>query len=154
MSDSLRPPWTTAYQASLSFTISQSLLKFMSIDITHWYHVHRCYHPATSSPSSPPPPAFSLFPASFLMSRLFISGGQSIGALVSVLPMNIQGWFLLGLTGLISLQPKGLSRVFSSTTVQKRQFFSPQSSLSYNSHIRTWLLEKPWLWLYGPLSAK
>ena len=105
--------------------------------------------------SSPSPPAFILFPASgsFLMSQFFISGGQSIGALVSVPPMNIQGWFLLGLTGLISLQSTGLSRVFSSTAVQKHQF-GTQSSLWYNSHICTRLLEKPRLWLYRPLSEK
>ena len=80
---------------------------------------------------------------SFPMSRLFISGGQSIGALVSVFPINIQGWFPLGLTGLISLQSKGLSRVISSTTVQKYQFFVTQPSLWFNSYIQTWLLEKP-----------
>ena len=61
--------------------------------------------------------------------------------------MNIQDWFPLGLTGLISLLSKGLSRVFSSTTVQKHQFFSAQLSLWSNSHIHTWLLGKPWLWL-------
>ena len=86
------------------------------------------------------------FPASgsFSMSWLFASGGQSIGAsaLASVLPMNIQGWFPLRLTGLISLQSKGLSRVFSNTTVQKHQFFSTQSSLWSKSHICTWLLKK------------
>ena len=77
------------------------------------------------------------------MSWLFTSGGQSIGASASasVLPMNIQGWFPLELTGLISLQSKGLSRVFSNTTVQKHLFFSTQSSVWSNSHIRTWLLE-------------
>ena len=78
------------------------------------------------------------FPASgsFLMSQFFTSGGQSIGvsASASVLPMNIQAWFPLELTGLISLQPKGLSRVFSSTTVQKHQFFGPLLSLWSNSH--------------------
>ena len=75
---------------------------------------------------------------------LFQSGGQSIGASysASVLPMNIQGWFPLGLTVLISLQSKGLSRVFSSTIVKKHQFFSAQPSLWSNSHIHTWLLEK------------
>ena len=95
------------------------------------------------------------FPASesVPMSWLFASGGQSIGASASVLPMNIQDWFPLGLTGLISLQSKGLSRVLSSTTVQKHQFFSAQISLWSNSHIHTWLLEKP-LWLCRPLSAK
>ena len=87
------------------------------------------------------------FPASgsFPMSCLFASGGQSIGdsASASVLPMNIQGRFPLGLTGLISLQSKGHSRVFSNTTVQKHQFFGTQPSLWSNSHIHTWLLEKP-----------
>ena len=68
--------------------------------------------------------------------------------------MSIQGWFPLGLTGLISLLSKGLSRVFSSTTVQKHQFFGAQPSLQSNSHTHTWLLENPQLWLYGPLSAK
>ena len=67
---------------------------------------------------------------------------------------NIQGWFSLGLTDLISLQPKRLSRVFSSATVWKHQFFGTQPSLRPNSHICTWLLEKPELWLHGPLSAK
>ena len=79
------------------------------------------------------------FPASgsFLMSWLFVSGGQSTEASdsASVLPMNIQGWFPLGLTGLISLLSKGLSRVFSSTTVQKHQLFTTQPSLWSNSHI-------------------
>ena len=91
------------------------------------------------------------FPASgsFPVSRLFASGGQSIStsASSSVLPVSIQGWFPLGLTGLISLQSKGLSKVFSSSTVQKHQFFSIQPSLKSNSHICTWLLERPQLWL-------
>ena len=94
-------------------------------------------------------PFFSLpqsFPASesFLISQLFTSGGQNIGASASasVFPMNIQGWCPLGLIGLISLLSKGLSRVFSNTTVQKHQFFGAQSSLWSNSHIHTWLLEK------------
>ena len=87
------------------------------------------------------------FPASgsFPVSQLVTSCGQSIGALLSasVFPMNIQGWFPLGLTALILLQSKVLSRVISSTTVQKHQCFSFQSSLWSNSHIHTWLLEKP-----------
>ena len=87
------------------------------------------------------------FPASgfFSMSQLFSSGGQSIGvsASTSVLPMNIQDWFPLGWTGLVSLQSKGLSRVFSNTTVQRHQFFSSQLSLWSSSHIHTWLLKKP-----------
>ena len=87
------------------------------------------------------------FPASgsFQISQLFTSGGQSIGvsASTSVLPMNIQDWFPLGWTGQISLQSNGLSRVFSNTTVQKHQFFGAQLPLQSNSHIHTWLLEKP-----------
>ena len=85
------------------------------------------------------------FPASgsFPMSRLFPLGGQSIGASASasVLPINIYSWFSLGLTGLISLQSKGLSRVFS-TTVRRHQFFGTQSFLLSSSHICTWLLEE------------
>ena len=87
------------------------------------------------------------FPASesFPVSQFFTSGGQSIGisASASVLPMNTQDWSLLGWTGFISLQSKGLSRVFSNTTVQKHQFFGVQLSLQSNSHINTWPLEKP-----------
>ena len=87
------------------------------------------------------------FPASvsFLMSQLFASGDQSIGALASaaVFSMSIQGWFPLGLTGLISLQFKGLSKVLSSTTVWKHWFFGSPSSLWSHSHIHTRLLEKP-----------
>ena len=80
----------------------------------------------------------------FPVSQLFVSGGQSIGAsaLASVLPVDIQGWFPLALTGLISLLSKRLSRVFSSTTVWKHQFFGTQPSLWSNPHIQTWLLEK------------
>ena len=82
---------------------------------------------------------------SFPMGQFFASGGQSIGASASasVLPMNIQDWFPLKWTGLISLLSKGLSRVFSNTTVQKHQFFSAQLSLLSNSYIHAWLLEKP-----------
>ena len=98
------------------------------------------------------------FPASgsFPVGQLFTSGGQNIGASVSasVLPFNIQILFPLGLTGLISLFSKGLPRVFSSTRVQKHQFFSAHPSLWCNSHIHTWLLEKQYLWLDEPLSAK
>ena len=98
------------------------------------------------------------FPASgsFPVCWLFTSGGRSIGvsASASILPMNIQGWFLLGLTGLISLQSKEFSRVFSITTVRKHPFFGTQSSLWSNSHIHTWLVEKSYLWLDRPLSAK
>ena len=87
------------------------------------------------------------FPASgsLQISKLLTSGGQSIGASAStsVLPMNTQDWSPLGWAGWISLQSKGLSRVFSNTSVQKHQFFGTQLSSQSNSHIRTWLLEKP-----------
>ena len=78
------------------------------------------------------------------MRQLFASGGRSIGASASasILPMNIQDWFSLGLIGLISLQSKGLSRVFSNTTIRKHQFFSDQPFLRSSSHICTWLLKK------------
>ena len=90
------------------------------------------------------------------MSQFFTSGGQSIwvSASASVLPMNIQDRFPLGWTGLISLVSKGLSRVFSSPTVQKHQFFSAQPSSQSNSHIHTGLLEKPQLLQYGPYLSK
>ena len=104
-------------------------------------------HPTISSSVNPFSSHLQSFPASgsFQMSQLFISGGQSIGvsASTSVLPMNIQDWFPLGWTGWISLQCKGLSRVFSNTTVEKHQFFSTQLCSQSNSHILTWLLEKP-----------
>ena len=92
-------------------------------------------------------PHLQSFPAleSFQMRQFFTSGGQSIrvAASASVLSMNIQDWFPLGLTGLISFHAKGLSRVFSNTTVQKHQFFGAQLSSHSNSHIHTWPLEKP-----------
>ena len=92
----------------------------------------------------------------FQMSQLFASGGQSIGvsASTSVLPVNNQDWSPLGWTGWISLQSKGLSRVFSNTTVQKHQFFGGQLSSQSNSHIHTWPLVKPQPWLDGPLLTK
>ena len=114
-------------------------------------------HPNISSSVVPFSSCLQSFPASgsFPMSRLFTSGGQSIvaSALPSVLPMNVRDWFPLELTGLISLQSRGLSRVFSNITVQKHQFLDAQP-LWPNCHIHTWLLEKPQLWLYRPLLAK
>ena len=113
-------------------------------------------HPAISS-SVIPYSYLQSFPAgSFPVSWLFASGGQSIGtsASASVLPVNIPDWFPLGLTDLISLLSKGLWRVFSTTTIWRHQFFSAQPSLWCNSHIHTWLQEKPELWLYGSLPAK
>ena len=109
-------------------------------------HLHRVSDAIQlSHPLSSPSPLPSIFPSIrvFPMSQFFASGSQRIGASASssVLPMNIRDWFPLGLTGLI-LQSKGLSRVFSNTTVQKYQFFGAQLSLWSNSHIHTWLLKK------------
>ena len=134
-----KTPWTAASQASLSFTISQRLLKLMSIEsVMTWKHL-----PSVVLFSS----CLQSFPASgsFPMSQFFPSGDQSIGtsASASVFSMNIQDRFPLGLTSLIPLQSKGLPRVFSNTIVQKHQFLNAQLSLWSNSHIHTWLLEKP-----------
>ena len=128
-------PWTAACQAYLSFTIFWSLLKLMSIESAILSNHFILCHPLLLWPVS----------GSFPMSQLFMSGGQNIGTLTSaqVLPKNIQGWFPLRLTGLIFLLSKELSRVFSSTIVQKHQSFGIQPSLWSNSHIYTWLLEKP-----------
>ena len=132
-------PWTTAHQASLSITNSRSLPKPTSIvSVMPSNHLILC-RPFSSCHRS--------FQASgsFPMSQLSTSGGQSTGvsASTSVPPMNTQDWTPLGWTGWVSLQSKGLSRVFSNTTVQKHQFFGAQLSLQSNSHIHTWLLEKP-----------
>ena len=123
-------PWTAAHRASLSFTTSWSLLKLMSVESIMPSSVV-----SFSCPQSCP--ASGSFPKCW-----DTSSGQSIGASASVLPMNIQGWFPLGLTDLISLQSKGLSRVFSSPTVQRHQFFVAKPSLWSSSHIHIWLLEK------------
>ena len=146
MSDSLPTPWTVAHSTPLSFTLSQTWLKFMSIEsVMLSNHLIPCHPLLLLS---------SILPRLRIGGLSIASGGQSIGASASpsVLPMNIQGWFPLGLTGLISLQSKRLSRVFSNTTIWKHEFFSAQSSLWSNSHIHIWLLEKPYLWLDGPLS--
>ena len=118
-------------------TISWSLLRFMSIELVMLSnHLIFC-QPLLLLPS--------IFPSisSFPVSWLFTSGGQIIGASALVLPMKIQDWFPLGLTGLISLLSKGLSTVCSNTIVGKHQFFSAQPFLWSNSHNYTWLLEKP-----------
>ena len=118
-------PWTTAQQASLSPTPAACS---NSCPLSQWFHS------TISSSVVPFCSCLQSFAASgcFPMSQFFSSGGQSIGvsASASDLPMNIQDWFPLGLTGLISLQSKGLSRVFSNTTVQKHQFFGTQLSYS------------------------
>ena len=120
-------PWTAAGLASLSFTSSQSLLRLMSMSLESMMpsnHFILCVSFASCLKS------FSAS-GSFQTNRFFTSGGQSIGVSVSVsvLPMNIQDWFPLGWTGWLSLQFKGLSRVFSNTTVQKHQFFCAKLSL-------------------------
>ena len=126
-------------QASLSITNSQSLQKLMSIKLVMpSSHLILC-RPLLLLPSIPP--ASECFP----MSQHFAWGGQSTGAsaLASFLPKNTQDWSPLELTGWISLQSKGLSRVFSNTTVQKHQYSGSQLSSQSNSHTHTWLLEKP-----------
>ena len=113
-------PWTAACQASLSITNSQSLLKLMSIESVMPSNYLILCHPLLLLPS--------IFPSIrvFQMSQLFASGGQSIGvsASISVLPINTQDWSPLGWTSWISLQSKGLSRVFSNTTLQKHQWYT------------------------------
>ena len=125
-------PWTAAHQASLSFTISRSLLKVMSIESPMPSN-----HLILCRPLLLP----SIFPSiRVLFNELALPiRWQNIGASASTseLPMHIQGWFPLGLTGLISWLSKGLSRIFSSTTVRKHQFFSTHPSLWYNSYICT-----------------
>ena len=112
-----------------------------SCPLSRWCHkaISSSVIPFSSCPQSLP--ASESFP----MSQLFAWSGQSIGvsALASVLPKNTQDWFPLEWTGWISLQSKGLSRVFSNTTVQKHQFFGAQLSSPTNSHVHTWPLEKP-----------
>ena len=132
-------PWTVACRASLSNTNSWNLLKIMSIEsVMPFNHLILCRSLLLL-------PSVSPASGSFSMSQLFESCGQSTGASAapSVLPTIIQNWFHLGLIGLIFLQSKGISRVFSNTTVHKHQFFSAQPSLWSKFHIHMWLLEKP-----------
>ena len=131
-------PYTAARQASLSFTYSWSLLKLTSIEsVRSSNHLILCCFLLLQ---------FSVFPSIRVFSNesALAWGGQSIGnsASASVFPMNIQEWFPLGLTGLISLLSKGLSRIFFNTTIQKNKFFDTQPSVWSNSHIHTWLLGK------------
>ena len=127
----------------------QSLLKLMSIEsVMPSNHLILCC-PLLLLPS--------VFPSIrvFSVSQLFLSGGQSIGASasVSVLSMNIQDWFPLGLIGLHSLQSKGPSKSLLQHHSSKALVLGAQLFLLSNSYIHTWLLEKSWLWLDGPLSA-
>ena len=135
------------------FSVHQKLPELAQ---THFYWVNNAIQPSHPL-SSPSPPAFNL-------SQHHIFSNESVLRIrwpkywsfsFSISPSNeYSGLISLRLTGLISLRSKGLSRVFSNTTVQKHQFFSSQFSLWPNSHIHTWLLEKPYLWLDRPLSAK
>ena len=142
MSDSLQPHGLQ--QARLPCLSPSPRACSNSCPLSQWCH------PTLSSSVIPFCSCLLSFPASesFPMSQFFASGGQSTGALAlaSVLPMNIQDWFPLRLTSLISLQSKGLSTVFSSAIVQKHQFFDTQTLWS-NSHIHTWLPEKSYLWI-------
>ena len=134
MSNSLRPHelWHTRLPChSLSPRVCSN-----SCPLSQWCHA------TISSSVAPSPPALNLSQHQSLFQwQLLVSGGQSIGtsALASVLPINIQGWFPLRLTGSISLQSKGLLRIFSSTTIWKHQFIGTQPLLLSNSHICTWL---------------
>ena len=149
MSNSFRPhgmQWARLSSPSLSPRICSD-----SCPLSRW-----CHSTISSSvvlfssclQSFPAPGSFQWVSSLHQVAKILVS------ALASVLPMNLQDWFPLRLTGLIPLQSKGLSRVFSNTTVQKHQFIGSHLSLWSNSHIDTWLLEKPYLWLYRPLSAK
>ena len=134
----LATPWIPARETSLSITYSRSLLKLMSIEpVMPSNHLILCC-PLLLLPSIFP--SVRVFSNEWALHIRWPSIRSSASA--SVLTMNIQGWFPLELTGLISLLSKRLSRVFSSTTVQKHLFFSAQPSLWSNSHIHTWLLEK------------
>ena len=149
MSDSLHP--YGLHRARLPCTSLSPEVCSNSHPLSQWCHPTISFPVALfSCPQS--------FPASesFPMNRFFSSGGQRTEAAISapVLPMTIQCWFPLGSTALISLQSIGFSRVFFSTAVWKHQVFDAQPPSWSNSHIFTWLLEKPYLWLYGPLSAK
>ena len=123
---------------------------------THVYQVSDTIQPSHPLLSPFPPAPNPTQHQSLPMSQLFTWGGQSTGvsALASFLPKNTQGWSPLEWTGWISLQSKGLSRVFSNTTVQKHQFFDAQLYSQSNSHIHTWLFENSQPWLDGPLLAK
>ena len=136
-------PWIAACQASLSITNSQSSLKLTSVMPSR--HLILC-RPLLLLPTIPP--SIRVFSNESTLQMRWPKYWRS------VLPMNIQDWFPLGWTGWISLQSTGLSRVFSNTTVQKHQFFGTQLSSQSNSHIHTWLLDKPQPWLDGPLLAK
>ena len=142
-------PWTAVRQASLSITNFQSLLKLMSIELVMASnHLLLCRPLLLTSIF----PSIRVFP----VSQFFASGGQTIGvsASASVLALNIQDWFPLGWTDWISLQSKGLSRVFSNTTVQKYQFSKHSAFFIVQLSHPYMTTGKTMLWLDGPLSVK
>ena len=147
---SLCDPWTAARQASFSITSSQSPPKPMSIVLVMPSNLLILCRPLLLLPS--------IFPSIKVFSNesaLHIRWPNTgVSASTSVLSMNTQDWFPLGWTGWISLQSKGLSRVFSNTTFQRHQFFGTQLSLWSNSNIHAWSLEKPSPWPDGALLAK
>ena len=132
-------PWIVARQASLSITNSQSSIKLTSIELVMPSSHPILCHPLFLLP--PIPPSITVFSNESTLHMRWPSTGVS--ALASFLPKKSQGWSPSEWTGWISLQAKGLSRVFSNTTVQMHQFFGAQPSSQSNSHIHTWLLEKP-----------
>ena len=134
--------WDPMNHSTPGLPVHHQLPEFTQIH-DHWVSdaIQPSHPPSSPFPPAPIPPSIRVFP----MSQLFAWGGQSTGvsAITSLLPKNTQDWSPLEWTGWISLQSKGLSRVFSNTTAQKHQFFSAQLSSQFNSHIHTWLLEKP-----------
>ena len=131
-------PWIAARQTSLSITNSRSSPRLMSTEsVMPSSHLILCW------PLLLPPSIFNQGLFKWVSSLHQVAKVLEFSASAPVLPMNIQAWLPLEWTGWISLQCKRLSRVFSNTTVQKHQFFSAQLSLSSNSHIHTWPLEKP-----------
>ena len=148
MSDSATP-WIAARQASLSITNSQSPPKPMSIELVMpSSHLILCRLLLLLPPV---PPSIRVFSNESILHRRWPK--YCSFSFTSVLPMNTQDWSPSGWTSWISLQSKGLSRVFSNTTVQKHPFFGTQLSSQSNSHIHTWPLEKPYPWLDGLLLA-
>ena len=141
-------PWTAARQASLSITNSGNLLKLMSVELVMPSSPLILYHPFLL-----PPSFFPSIRVFFNESVIHIRWPKYWSFSFSISPSSEYSGLPLGWTGLI-LQSKGLSRVFSNTTVRRHQFFGAQLCLYYNSHIHIWLLEEPWLWLDEPLLAK
>ena len=143
-------PWTAAHQASLSITSSQSLLKLMSMELVMPSNYLILWHPLLLLPS--------IFPSIRVFSNesvLCIRWPKYWSFSLSIIPSNeYSGLISFRMTGWISVLSKGLSRVFSKTTVQKYKFFSALLCLQSKSHIHTWLREKPYLWLDWPLLAK